>query len=103
MPYDFVSLEREVDFFDAVPLGAGAKLRFRTRRPTTEQDEIGFRHDHRRFFAVAVAAVDFTFTRGLLALVLFSFLTFLPVEPVFAFDRSAGAGAGVVITAASDP
>jgi hypothetical protein len=44
VPLDLVAIEREVDFLDAVLLGAGAKGRFRARRTSAEENAVGWLH-----------------------------------------------------------
>ena len=40
MALDLVPVEREVHFFDTVPLGAGAERRLRAGRAAAEQDAV---------------------------------------------------------------
>ena len=41
---DPMTLEREVDFLNAVPLGAGTEVRLRARSAAAEQDAVGWIH-----------------------------------------------------------
>ena len=44
VPIDVVTVEREVDFLDAVTLGARAERRFRAGRAAAEQNAVGCFH-----------------------------------------------------------
>ena len=44
MPLNLVTVEREIDFFNAVTFGAVSEPRFRPGRTTTEQNAVGWFH-----------------------------------------------------------
>ena len=63
LPIDAVPVEREVDFLDAVALGARAERRFRARGAAAEQDAVGWCHREQHGIAIGPAFARCASTR----------------------------------------
>src|SRR5258706_2530289 len=58
MTVDLVALEREIHFFNVMPLGTGAELRLGARRPATKENRLACVHLSALHEAAIIPAMD---------------------------------------------